>query len=160
MILYHGSNLAIIKPDVLHSRSRVDFGQGFYLTPHYEQAKQWCRKFMTLKKTGVISSYEFDTSAYKECKVLRFDYYDEQWLDFIVGCRSGKSADDYGIYDIIEGGVANDKVFNTIELFLSDLIDKKEVIKRLKYEKPNWQICLKKQYVIDKYLKFIGGETL
>lgn len=93
MILYHGSNLAIIKPDVLHSRSRVDFGQGFYLTPHYEQAKQWCRKFMTLKKTGVISSYEFDTSAYKECKVLRFDYYDEHWLDFIVGCRSGKSAD-------------------------------------------------------------------
>ena len=55
MILYHGSNLEIIKPDVLHSRSRVDFGQGFYLTPHYEQAKQWCRKFMTLKKTAVIS---------------------------------------------------------------------------------------------------------
>ena len=54
MILYHGSNIEIIKPDVLHSRSRVDFGQGFYLTPHYEQAKQWCRKFMTLKKTGVI----------------------------------------------------------------------------------------------------------
>ena len=146
MILYHGSNIAIIKPDVLHSRSRVDFGQGFYLTPHYEQAKQWCRKFMTL-----------DTSAYKECKVLRFDYYDEHWLDFIVGCRSGKSVDDY---DIIEGGVANDKIFNTIELFLSDLIDKKEVIKRLKYEKPNWQICLKKQYVIDRYLKFTGSETL
>ena len=157
MILYHGSNIAIIKPDVLHSRSRVDFGQGFYLTPHYEQAKQWCRKFMTLKKTGVISRYEFDTYAYKECKVLRFDHYDEHWLDFIVGCRSGKPADDY---EIIEGGVANDKVFNTIELFLSDLIDKKEVIKRLKYEKPNWQICLKKQYVIDKYLKFTGSETL
>lgn len=160
MILYHGSNIAIIKPDVLHSRSRVDFGQGFYLTPHYEQAKQWCRKFMTLKKTGVISRYEFDTYAYKECKVLRFDYYDKHWLDFIVGCRSGKPVDDYGIYDIIEGGVANDKVFNTIELFLSDLIDKKEVIKRLKYEKPNWQICLKKQCVIDRYLKFTGSEAL
>ena len=157
MILYHGSNLAIIKPDVLHSRSRVDFGQGFYLTPHYEQAKQWCRKFMTLKKTAVISSYELDSSAYKDCKGLKFDDYDEKSLDFIVGCRSGKSADDY---EIIEGGVANDKVFNTIELFLSDLIDKKEVIKRLKYEKPNWQICLKKQCVIDKYLKFTGSETL
>ncbi|UTC67410.1 MULTISPECIES: DUF3990 domain-containing protein [unclassified Treponema] len=157
MILYHGSNLEIIKPDILHSRDRVDFGQGFYLTPHYEQAKKWCQKFITLKKEGVVSRYEFDTAAYKECKVLKFDYYDEKWLDFIVSCRTGKKA---AGYDIIEGGVANDKVFNTIELFLSDLIDKKEVIKRLKYEKPNWQICLKKQHVIDSYLKFSGSEKL
>ena len=63
-------------------------------------------------------------------------------------------------YDLIEGGVANDRVFNTIELFISNLIDKKEVMKRLKYEKPNWQICFKKQEVIDKYLKFIGSEKI
>ena len=157
MMLYHGSSLEIPRPDILHSRNRVDFGQGFYLTPHYEQAQKWCLKFIALKKAGVISCHKFDTAAYKECTFLKFDYYDEQWLDCIVGCRTGKTAD---AYDIIEGGVANDKVFNTIELFLSDLIDKKEVIKRLKYEKPNWQICLKKQYVIDKYLKFLGSENV
>ena len=33
-------------------------------------------------------------------------------------------------------------------------------MKRLKYEKPNWQICFKKQEVIDKYLKFIGSEKI
>ena len=27
MILYHGSNLAIPKPDILHSRPYVDFGR-------------------------------------------------------------------------------------------------------------------------------------
>ena len=32
MILYHGSYLAIEKPDLLHSRPNLDFGKGFYLT--------------------------------------------------------------------------------------------------------------------------------
>ena len=41
MILYHGSFLEIAKPDLLHSRSNVDFGRGFYVTPLYEQAAKW-----------------------------------------------------------------------------------------------------------------------
>ena len=32
--------------------------------------------------------------------------------------------------------------------------------KRLKYEKPNWQICFKKQHAIDQYLTFIGSEKI
>ena len=36
MILYHGSFLEIVKPDLVHSRPKVDFGRGFYVTPIYE----------------------------------------------------------------------------------------------------------------------------
>ena len=43
----------------------------------------------------------------------------------------GKDATDY---DLVVGGVANDKVFNTVELFFDGLIDKAEAIKRLRYE--------------------------
>ena len=32
MILYHGSDREIVKPDILHSRKEVDFGAGFYTT--------------------------------------------------------------------------------------------------------------------------------
>ena len=39
-------------------------------------------------------------------------------------------------------------------LFFDGLIDKKETLKRLKYEKPNMQIAFRKQSVIDKYLSF------
>ena len=46
-------------------------------------------------------------------------------------------------YDIVMGGVANDKVFNTVELYFDQLIDKNEAISRLKYEKPNMQICFR-----------------
>ena len=34
--------------------------------------------------------------------------------DFILNCRSGKDSTNY---DLVVGGVANDKVFNTVELF-------------------------------------------
>lgn len=52
MILYHGSYLEIVKPDVEHSRANVDFGKGFYTTPIYEQAVSWCKKFMKRGKSS------------------------------------------------------------------------------------------------------------
>ena len=60
-------------------------------------------------------------------------------MDFILNCRSGKDSTDY---DLVVGGVVNNKVFNTVELFFDGLIDKIEAINRLRYEKPNLQICL------------------
>ena len=58
MILYHGSFLEIVKPDLAHSRPNVDFGRGFYVTPLYEQAAKWCGKFKRRGKDGIISRYE------------------------------------------------------------------------------------------------------
>ena len=37
------------------------------------------------------------------------------------------------------------KVFNTIELFFDHLIDKEEAIRRLRFEKPNLQLCFRTQ---------------
>lgn len=42
----------------------------------------------------------------------------------------------------------------------SYLIDKSEAIKRLRYEKPNFQIAFRSQTVIEKYLRFEGSEQL
>lgn len=157
MILYHGSYTEITKPDLKHSRPNVDFGRGFYTTPLYEQAIRWCRKFKRRGRDGIVSCYHFDETAYDTLKVLKFDSYSEDWLDFILSCRRGKDNTDY---DIVIGGVANDKVFNTIELFFDHLIDKAEAIKRLRFEKPNLQICFRSEYSLDKYLHFEGSEQV
>lgn len=157
MILYHGSFVEIAEPDLLHSRSNVDFGRGFYTTPIREQAVNWCIKFKRQKKDGVLSKYTFDENAFNNVKVLKFDSYSIEWLDFVVDCRSGNDTTDY---DIVIGGVANDKVFNTLELYFDNLIDKSEAITRLRYEKPNLQICFRSQSVMDKYLHFEGSEKL
>lgn len=156
MILYHGSYIEIQRPELSFSRDNVDFGKGFYTTPIYEQAVKWCGKFIRRNKNGVVSRYELDDNAFKKLKVLNFDTYSEEWLDFILVCRQGKDNADY---DIVIGGVADDKVFNTVELYFDNLIDKEEAIKRLKYEKPNLQVCLRTQKAID-YLRFEGSENV
>ena len=157
MTVYHGSNQPIPLPDVLHSRKNVDFGVGFYVTPLEEQAKNWCRKFQKLGDSAFVSSYELDDAALSGFHVLRFDAYDGPWLEFILRCRKGQDTTDY---DIVMGGVANDRVFDTIELLTGGLIDENEALSRLKYVKPNYQICLRHQEVIDQALRYLGSEQL
>jgi hypothetical protein len=154
MILYHGSFLEISQPDLRHSRPNVDFGKGFYTTPLYEQAKRWCSRFKRRRKDGVISRYEFGEG--EGLSILRFESYSEAWLDFILTCRRGKDTSDY---DVVIGGVANDKVFNTVELYFDGLIDKTEAINRLRYEEPNLQICFRTEEALAR-LRFEGSERV
>lgn len=149
MKLYHGSYLEIQKPDLKHSRNNVDFGRGFYVTPLYEQAVKWSKKFNKYNMNCIVSQYLFNEENKKELKVLEFNSYSEQWLDFILKCRS---ENDITNYDLVIGGVANDKVFNTVELYFDGLIDKKEAIKRLSYEKPNWQFCFRTEKALNLLL--------
>lgn len=146
MILYHGSYIQITKPDLAHSRQNVDFGTGFYTTPLREQAAKWCEKFKRRGKEGIISVYSFNPGNEVDLKILQFDTYSEDWLDFILKCRRGIDETDY---DVVVGGVANDKVFNTVELYFDGLIDKEEAIRRLRYEKPNLQICFRSQKALN-----------
>lgn len=156
MLLYHGSHMEIRTLDLKHSRENVDFGKGFYTTPLYEQAANWCGKFKRRGKEGIVSTYKFANSDYERLKVLEFNSYSESWLDFILNCRS---LNDSTTYDVVIGGVANDKVFNTVELYFDNLIDKNEAIKRLRYEKPNLQICFRTEKAINK-LQFVGSKKL
>lgn len=96
----------------------MDFGCGFYVTPLYEQAVKWCGKFKRCGKDGMISRYMFDESCEDELKVLKFDSYSEEWLEFILNCRREKDMTDY---DLVVGGVANDRVFNTVELYFEGI---------------------------------------
>ena len=86
MILYQGSFVVVDHPDLAHSRGNGDFGKGFYVTPIYEQATKWCSRFKRRGKDVIVSQYTFDEGAYKDLKVLVFDAYIEDWLDFILSC--------------------------------------------------------------------------
>lgn len=157
MILYHGSFIEISRPDVVHSRKNIDFGCGFYTTSLHQQAEKWCEKYIRRGKDGFISIFQLNEKALEECRVLKFDTYSEEWLDFITACRMGS---DTTAYDLIIGGVADDKVFNTCELYFKHYIDKQAALDRLRFEKPNQQICFKNQETIERYLSFEGSERL
>lgn len=156
MILYHGSYTEVSMPDLKYSRNNLDFGKGFYTTTIYAQAKKWCEKFKRNNQQGIVSCYIFDEHAYKSLNIKVFDTYDEEWIDFILSCRNGE---DKSKYDIVEGGIANDKVFNTVELYFSGLIDKTEALNRLRFEKPNWQVCFRTDKALS-FLQFKGSEVV
>ena len=155
MILYHGGTEAVMHPDCKKGRPDLDFGQGFYVTLLQEQAEGFARrKARDRKGKPVISVYEFDyEAAIKDCAYLNFEFYDEAWLDFVVDSRSGLKP--WANYDIVEGGVANDRVIDTVELYTIGILDKASALGRLSEHQPNHQICILSQAILDKYLKFV-----
>jgi len=162
MILYHGSYIAVEKPDLSFSRNKTDFGKGFYLTPIKSQAISWAQRFIRERGKAVISTYTFLTKSGEmlpeSTKILEFDTHNLEWLEFITSCRLGLQLDTQ--WDIVIGGVANDKVFDTLQLYFDNLIGADEAIGRLRYNKPNFQYCFKTQTLIDQYLDFTDMEVL
>ena len=174
MILYHGSYKVIEKPDLSFSRLRTDFGRGFYLTPIKTQAQSWSRRFLNqssmiqkseasrVSVSAFISIYEFMPGSERklppDIKILEFDNHCPEWLSFITACRLGQPVDTD--WDLVIGGVANDKVFDTLQLYFDGIIGPDEAIGRLKFNKPNIQYCFKSQILIDKFLNFTGSEEL
>ena len=159
MIVYHGSYCIVDKPDIRYSREALDFGKGFYLTDIKEQAINWSERFKIRGKKAYLNIYELELENIKKgYKIKMFSNYDEKWLDFILECRNGSSI--YKDYDVLTGGIADDRVYNTMELYIDNLISKKETLKRLKYYKPNNQICIVNQEVIDFHLRFIKAKEV
>lgn len=156
MKVYHTSKEVVSKPDVIHSRDALDFGKGFYVTKMREQAVKYAEKFTFRHVTAILNTYELNDGWQNE-HVRIFDAYDEAWLDFVAANRQEQPVESY---DAVEGGIANDKVFRTLDLYFSGDISKEDALKRLRYEKPNHQICFLSQHVIDLYLTFVSSEVL
>ncbi|WP_195405897.1 DUF3990 domain-containing protein [Bacteroides congonensis] len=154
--LYHGSTLSIEHPLAKVGRADLDFGRGFYLTALRSQAERWATRVQLLRAstTAWINVYEFDMDAAIKAgfKLLRFDTYNQHWLNFIVASRNGEQP--WTGYDIIEGGVANDRVIDTVEDYLNGIITIEQALGQLVYAQPNHQICLLNQQLIDTYLHF------
>ena len=148
MEVYHASAVKVEKPDTLHSREFLDFGKGFYVTTLREQAIKYAERFVRRGQEAWLIVYELDDS-YTTYKVKVFPSYDEEWLEFVAECRKGRVEGDY---QIIIGGIANDRIFRTIDLYFAGDITKEEALRRLLFEQPNDQICIRSQEVIDRCL--------
>ncbi len=117
MKVYHGSDTLVSVIDLQKCKPNRDFGRGFYVTKLRSQADDMAiRVTRYSKKNPVVSEYEFDEYAFEdsELQVLRFDNYDEKWLDFVVLNRSADKRKQPHDYDIVEGPVADDKITRNI----------------------------------------------
>ena len=158
--VFHGSIIEVSKPMVALGRPNLDFGQGFYVTDLQEQAERWAKRMGIRRLTSsVLNIYEFDfESAISTYNYIKFDAYVKEWLDFIVGNRKGKAL--WKDYDIIEGGIANDNVIDTVEDYLRGRMSAEAALVELSKHQPNNQICILNQEIIDKYLHFVESKNI
>ena len=160
LIVYHGGTEEVKTPICKFGRPNLDFGQGFYVTELRNQAVSWALQMADRRKQPpVLNVYFLDRDAVLSefrCKI--FHAYDEDWLGFIVASRKGENV--AAKYDYIEGGVANDRVVDTVNLYMSGLMDLNTALARLSEHQPNNQMCLLNQTIVDKYLIFNGTETI
>lgn len=150
MRLYHGSIVAVRKPSLRPGRSNADFGKGFYTTTNLEQAGRWAHIKQEREEAehAIVSVYEFDESILdnQDLSIRRFTGADEPWLFFVTDCRKSRPHK----YDLVQGPVANDKVFTTVSLFESGVMSAEAAILQLKAYKTYDQLSFHSYNVIDK----------
>lgn len=157
MKLYHSSNIIVEFPDTMHSRNYLDFGRGFYLTSLYDQAIRYAQRFKRRGQTAWLNTYKISLSEKKLWKIKRFETYDKDWLDFVAQCRNGN---DIGDYDMIIGGIANDRVIMTLDRYFSNEISQEEALGLLRFEKPNIQYCIRSERMLQECLTYIESKQI
>ena len=173
--VYHGGTEKIEQPHCKLGRVNLDFGQGFYVTDLKEQAQTWANNMArSRKRIPVLNRYIMDRESIirtYRCKI--FTAYDKEWLEFIVANRQGLNETQVDLpdgkksglneaqkYDYVEGGVANDRVVDTVNLYIAGLMEMETALRELSKHQPNNQMCILNQEIINKYFIFDGTENL
>lgn len=135
MKLFHGSNIQIKEINLEKSKPFKDFGRGFYLSDNETQAYEMAKfKALTFGGESCVTAFEFDNVGMlaSNLRVKKFDSYSDEWLDFIISNREGYPTEKY---DFVYGPIADDKVGLQLRKFKDELIDRNELMSRLKYMK-------------------------
>ena len=150
IIVYHGSNIEVPVPRILQNGFYKDFGYGFYCTRYEKQAKRWA---MTRKGESILNRYEY--RLHPDLKVLSFVEMTDEWLDFVVDCRRGIEH----AYDIVEGPMADDQIWNFVEGFVAGRIPREAFWGLVKFNYPTHQIVFCTEAALST-LTFEGSEVL
>lgn len=129
--LYHGSREVVEFPEIRVQKFHKDFYWGFYCTVIEEQAVRWATRF---GKGGIVNVYTFDETV--RLSIKRFPEMSDEWLDFIAACRTGQPHD----YDVVEGPMADDTIFNYVQSFLDGEISREAFWALAQFKHPTHQI--------------------
>ena len=78
-------------------------------------------------------------------RIKRFEEYNIEWLQYVVDCRRGGNLQKQ--YDLVEGGVANDNVIDTVEDFENGRITAEQALGQLVYKQVNHQVCIRNRQI-------------
>ena len=101
----------------------------------------------------IINFYEYEPN--ESLNILKFPEISDEWLDFIAACRTGKSH----TYDIVEGPMADDTIFNYVQAFVDGKISRAAFWELAKFNHPTHQISFHTISALDT-LTFTGSEEV
>lgn len=161
MIVYHGSNMIVNAPKIIKANRTLDFGNGFYTTTSKEQACKWAsiKKNREQSENGILNIYEFDDKIVNKepLKIQMFTGASEEWLNFVIDNRLKLNYKHD--FDIVEGPVADDRVYACLNAFENRFMDIESAIRELRTYKLADQISFHTEEAI-RLLKFIGKEVV
>ena len=135
IVVCHGSSQIVEVPAIRITKYNKDFYFGFYCTVIKEQARRWATRF---GEEGYINLYEYRPN--------------QEWLDFIVACRSGQAHS----YDIVEGPMADDTIYNYVQGFMDGKYSREAFWELAKFKYPTHQISFHTARALTT-LKFLKG---
>ena len=149
MTVYHGSYTTVKNPRVIKGKNTKDFGIGFYCTVIREQAERWAKRY----DTGMINTYTVRLNT--SLRILEFKEMSEEWLDFIIDCRYGKTHD----YDIVIGAMANDQIYNFVADYMDGIITREQFWAMARFKYPTHQINFCTPAAV-QCLEFVSSEEV
>lgn len=137
--LYHGSNMQVEEPDLIHSKPYKDFGRGFYLSADKQQAWDMAFQKVTQLQAGeaVVSEFLFDETVMqsKSLDILSYSDYCEEWAQFVLANRDKKKVHPIHQYDIVYGPIADDGVTYQLRRYEGGVISLSRLVQELKFAK-------------------------
>ena len=150
MLIYHASKQIVVFPEIRKTKFAKDFSWGFYCTNNLEQTVRWANRGEGEPR---VNFFEYEPAS--DLNVLWFEKMTDEWLDFIAACRSGKTHP----YDVVEGPMADDTVWNYVNDFMSGAITRKQFWALAEFKHPTHQISFHTLSAL-ACLKFVKHEVM
>lgn len=170
MIIYHGSDHLIRKPEYHMGRRNNDYGYGFYCTAHEDMAREWS---VSEGRCGYSNRYCLNTKGLTMLDLNKYPIL--TWLTVLLENRifhldsplSREASDylkkefciDYESYDIIKGYRADDSYFSFAQDFLNGTISVTQLATAMRLGDLGEQIVVKSMKAFDS-IKYLDSEIV
>lgn len=149
-ILYCGSTEIVEFPQIKKAKYTKDFSWGFYATDNYEEAYRQAHR---IRRMGYINKYVYQED--ESLRILRFKEPQEEWLNFIGGCRNGYIHD----YDIVIGPMVDGTIWDYVNEYFAGRMTPENFWKHVETERPVCQISFHTLQALD-CLRYEGSEAI
>ncbi|MDY4669413.1 MAG: DUF3990 domain-containing protein [Oliverpabstia sp.] len=162
VILFHGSEVIIQKPEFGKGKTYNEYGVGFYCTEYIELAKEWA---CTESADGYVNQYSIDTDALKVLNLSSDEYNILHWLALLMNNRKFRISTpvmkrgaewlkenflpDISEYDIVIGYRADDSYFSFARAFINNEISLEQLSYAMRLGKLGEQSVLKSKRAFD-----------